>query len=256
MIANYHTHTRRCRHAAGEEREYIEQAIGAGIRTLGFSDHTPYPFPGGYASSFRMLPEQADGYFQTLSDLKREYAREIDIRIGVEAEYYPDCFEALLRLLEQYPCEYMLMGQHFTYNEYDGAYSGYRTKEEAVLTQYVSQVLEGLATGRFTYLAHPDLLHWTGASEVYDREMERLCRGVKALGLPLEINLLGVYDCRHYPVRRFWEIAARVGNEVVLGCDAHEPQALNRPLVEAQARNLAADLGITLSELVKLNPIF
>ena len=31
MIANYHTHTWRCSHAAGSEREYVEQAIGCRI---------------------------------------------------------------------------------------------------------------------------------------------------------------------------------------------------------------------------------
>ena len=29
MIANYHTHTWRCKHAVGTEREYVEQAIAA-----------------------------------------------------------------------------------------------------------------------------------------------------------------------------------------------------------------------------------
>ncbi len=27
MIANYHTHTARCKHAEGEDREYVEAAI-------------------------------------------------------------------------------------------------------------------------------------------------------------------------------------------------------------------------------------
>ena len=31
MIANYHTHTWRCHHAGGTERQYIESAIAAGI---------------------------------------------------------------------------------------------------------------------------------------------------------------------------------------------------------------------------------
>ena len=34
MIANYHTHTWRCRHADGTEREYVETAIEAGIIRL------------------------------------------------------------------------------------------------------------------------------------------------------------------------------------------------------------------------------
>lgn len=36
MIANYHTHTWRCRHADGTEREYVERAIEGGLKILGF----------------------------------------------------------------------------------------------------------------------------------------------------------------------------------------------------------------------------
>ena len=32
MLANYHTHTKRCQHAGGEDREYVEAAIQAGDR--------------------------------------------------------------------------------------------------------------------------------------------------------------------------------------------------------------------------------
>ena len=58
MIANYHSHTTRCRHAEGTEREYIERALQGGLKILGFSDHTPYLFPGDYYSNFRMFPDQ------------------------------------------------------------------------------------------------------------------------------------------------------------------------------------------------------
>ena len=40
LIANYHTHTKRCHHACGEDREYVEAAIESGLKILGFSDHT------------------------------------------------------------------------------------------------------------------------------------------------------------------------------------------------------------------------
>ena len=48
ILANYHTHTTRCNHAMGTEREYIETAISEGFEILGFSDHTPQPYPAGY----------------------------------------------------------------------------------------------------------------------------------------------------------------------------------------------------------------
>ena len=54
MIANYHTHTIRCNHAKGTEREYIEQAIKEGFKILGFSDHVPQPYPEDFYSWLRM----------------------------------------------------------------------------------------------------------------------------------------------------------------------------------------------------------
>ena len=45
MLYNYHTHTKRCNHAIGEDREYVENAIQGGLETLGFADHAPYVFP-------------------------------------------------------------------------------------------------------------------------------------------------------------------------------------------------------------------
>ncbi len=33
--ANYHTHTTRCKHASGEDREYVETAISYGLHDFG-----------------------------------------------------------------------------------------------------------------------------------------------------------------------------------------------------------------------------
>ena len=43
----------------------------------------------------------------------------------------------------------------------------------------------------------------------------------KKLGIPLEINLLGVHDSRHYPNEVFWQIAGNIGCKVIFGFDAH-----------------------------------
>ena len=42
MKHNYHTHTTRCHHAEGSDEDYIIEAIKAGYKTLGFSDHAPW----------------------------------------------------------------------------------------------------------------------------------------------------------------------------------------------------------------------
>ena len=76
MIANYHTHTWRCNHAAGDEKQYVENALAAGLEILGFSDHSPYIFPAGYYSNFRMKPEQLPGYAPGLSDSGSAFHRK------------------------------------------------------------------------------------------------------------------------------------------------------------------------------------
>ena len=219
---SFHNHTWRCRHADGTEREYVENAISAGMTKLGFSDHTPYAFTGvDYYSGFRMRPEQLEDYVKTVLDLKKEYAREIEIHLGLETEYYPRFFEDYLRLIEPYPIEYIIMGQHFLNNELDQDGSGRPDPSEERLMRYVSQTGEGMKTGKFAYIAHPDIFYFTGDRDVYAREMRKLCENAKNANVPLEINLLGIRTNRSYPNEAFWKIAGEVGNDVVCGGDAH-----------------------------------
>ena len=52
-------------------------------------------------------------------------------------------------------------------------------------------------------------------------EMERLIIRAKELDLPLEINMYGMRDGRHYPRVDFWELVGRIGAPVVAGMDCH-----------------------------------
>ena len=250
MIASYHNHTWRCHHADGTEREYVENAIAAGIKILGFSDHTPQVYPDGFVCPVKMEPNDLEGYVDTILDLKREYEKDIEIHLGLEVEYFPRHFEALLRLCEDYPIEYFLLGQHSTHNEYDGVYSGRETWDEAVLKAYCDQVIAGLQTGRFLYVAHPDLIHYVGEEQIYDRHMRRMCREMKARGIPGEINFLGLLDDRNYPDPRFWRIAGEEGLSAVLGIDAHRTDRIILPQCEERARKIVREYGLHLIEQV------
>ena len=254
MIANYHTHTFRCGHAEGGERDYIERAVQSGLKILGFSDHTPYDFFDSEPRNrpMRMMPEELPDYAASLRALAEEYRDRIEIRLGVEAEYYPKYFSRLLELLRANGVEYMILGQHFLGNEIGDAYTGRPTLDRKLLARYVSQTIEALETGLFSYFAHPDLIHFIGSRSVYDREMRALCRAAQETGTPLEINLLGVREGRHYPNERFWQIAAEEGNPVVLGCDAHRPDDLLDRGAEEQALALVERLGLNRLDTVPL----
>ena len=93
MIANYHTHTKRCQHAIGEDREYVERAIAEGLMVLGFSDHGPMPYKN-YASYYKMTPEELPEYVGSVISLKKEFEDKIKIHLGLEVEYYPSLWDA------------------------------------------------------------------------------------------------------------------------------------------------------------------
>ena len=248
MIANYHTHTRRCGHAQGEDREFVEYAVKSGIKILGFSDHCPWVFDNGYVSGIRMTPAETEGYFRSLTELKQEYSRDIKIYIGFEAEYIPQLVEAQDKLLADYPLDYMIMGQHFNDPEYDGAYMGAPVYEESLLIQYVDRIIEGMESGRYRYIAHPDLIRYMGGSEEYEKHMTRLCTFLKEKDIPVEINLLGMSGGRHYPSCRFFSIAQKVGNKAIIGCDAHLPQSLCDEYPIEQGRRFAERFGLEIVE--------
>ncbi len=245
MKVNYHTHTARCMHAIGTEREYVESAIRAGFDVLGISDHVAWPFKGGYVSSVRMPMREMDRYVQTVLDLKKEYRRDIRLLLGFETEYMPAMFSELMETVDQYPLDYMILGQHYFDAEGAGDYVGNEFSDIEALRLYVRQTLEGLDTGRFLYLAHPDLPHFRGDAAQYRCVMEELCREVKKRDIPMEFNLLGFAEQRWYPRSAFWDIVKEVGNRVILGYDAHQPSFLARDHVRQKAAEYLTSLGIT-----------
>lgn len=250
MLTNYHTHTARCRHAGGEDREYVEHAIKNGMKVLGFSDHCPWIFGDGHVSGTRMLPSQLDDYFSSLTALKKEYADDITIYIGFESEYIPELMEAQGRLLADYPVDYMILGEHFTEREPYGAYTGFETDSEAQLVKYTDLLIEGMETGLYRYIAHPDLLNFTGPEELYIRHFTRLCRYLKEKNIPVEINLLGLREGRHYPSEKFFRIAQSVGNTAIIGCDAHTPQVLSCEPEQLRCVKFAERFGLELVDFL------
>ncbi len=256
MIANYHTHTPRCRHAQGTEREYVENAIARGLQILGFSDHTPQWFPGDYYSYMRMYPDELEDYCTTVQTLQKEYSEKIKLLLGMEVEYYPLTWHCLLPRLRDAGVEYMILGQHWIHNEFDaGSTTTASTENVADFISHCDQVITAMETGKFTYIAHPDLFNFVGNPNIYQEQMRRICKTSIATETPLELNLLGVRDHRHYPNLLFWEVAGQEGCDVVLGMDAHNPEAFLNTQQEVDALKIIGAYGLNLLETVPLKSL-
>ena len=253
MIANYHTHTPRCNHAWGSEAEYAECALEAGLQILGFSDHSPYVFPGTYYSHFRMRPALLEDYVNTVLALREQYRGKLEIPLGLELEYYPGLLPQLLPLLKDQPLDYLVLGQHCLGNEINDHYSGRATADKRHLERYCDQTIDAMHSGLFTYFAHPDLLNYVGDDDKFYRsQVRRICAEAKQCGIPLEINLLGMLEHKHYPNDRFWEVAAEENCDVILGRDAHEPQQLLLEEFEQRGLDIVRRYSLNLLPTVKL----
>lgn len=255
MVVNLHTHTPRCRHAVGTETEYADAAIAAGLKVLGFSDHTPYFFPGDYYSRMRMYPEELEDYVQSVRSLRKQYEGRLEIPLGLEVEYYPGLFPKLLPVLQDAGIEYMLLGQHWCGDEMGEEYNGRPTESEEKLRRYCDQVVAAIQTGLFTYVAHPDILHYVGDETIFKKHMRRICVEASACNIPLEINLLGMHENRQYPHPLFWELAAEEDCTVVLGSDAHRPEHITHPKQEKRALEMVQSLSLNLIDKPTLRSI-
>ena len=260
MKTNYHTHTSRCHHARGEDRDYVEAAIRGGYQVLGFADHGPFPFKNGYVSKgTRMTVGELDGYLASIRSLKQEYAGQIEILTGLEYEAFPAYMDWLADMAEEKQLDYMILGNHFELDE-ENALKFAFTETPAQMRSYLDQTIRGMESGLFAYLCHPELYMYN--YRVWDDEAKAvsraICQAAKQYDMPLEYNLYGVYKIAKgvcpgpgYPYPLFWEMAAREGCRVILGMDAHDPFRLESKDHEIALRFLNS-LGIEITDTIPL----
>ncbi len=249
--ANLHTHTYRCKHAQGDVADYCREAAARGLRTLGFSDHTP--LPDGRWQSVRMGMEDLEGYCRAVDAARAEFP-QLTLLEGLECEYVPE-LEGFYRdrFLGDCGMDYLVAGAHWypSGGTWRGLYG--TSMDSAMLRDYVDYLTASMASGLFAFVAHPDL--FGVAYPLWDAQARACSRAVMEAAvqfrIPLEINGYGMRKrmldtvtgprCM-YPWLPFWELAAEYGVRVVVSSDAHEPETVAAGLAEGEA--IARRLGL------------
>ncbi len=236
MKANYHTHTYLCGHAKGTPADYIEEAIKAEVDILGFSDHGPYPdFNTGVSMSYQQL----ETYIQWLDEAKDKYRNKIRILKGLEIEYFKrytvEDNKYYEYLLTKAGLDYLIMGEHQFITSYGSNANIFVADAPELAVEYAKQCVEGMATGYFSILAHPDLFcinpyPW---DDNYERASDIIIEGAVKYKTILEYNANGLRrgikeytdGLRYpYPHKRFWDKVRGTEIRVIAGSDAHAPE--------------------------------
>ena len=255
---NFHTHTERCRHAVGKDREYILEAIENNLDILGFSDHGPYP-----DNRFRLRMNYIDllEYSDTMNKLKDEFKEKIKLKIGLEIEYiFTEDFYCKY-LLEEVKLDYLALGQHVFLTNSGELKDTYFLKSTKDYIDYAESICKGMKSGYFTFIAHPDLIFLNDFP--WDDNCEKACdliiETAKKQDLILEFNANGLrrglrnfYDGKRYPYphKRFWEKAASKKIKTLINADAHSPNDIWDKKMD-EAYSIANSLGLNLVYNIK-----
>lgn len=230
LLTSFHTHTFLCKHAVGAPLDYIKEAKDCA--GLGFSDHCPYPHDDVW-NDCRMNASDVPLYLQMVEKAKEE--AKFPVFLSFECEWLPR-FESWYRdyLRGELGVDYLVFGSHWFPIDNNLVWApNLETKKD--IADYVDFTIQGLQTGLYDFLAHPDL--FLAFCTHIDSELLKissyLIDACIDLNIPIEINGAGslapkiirdgMEECG-YPGIAFWEIARDKGATIICNSDAHSPK--------------------------------
>ena len=225
---DYHLHTSLCKHAVGPAAAYVERAIDLGLEAVCFCDHIP--LPDGFDRRHRMEMGEMAAYIDTVESLRTAYP-EIEILLGVEADYIEGYEPFLEKFLSQYPFDLVMMSVHFIQHWSDGNWVfDFHFPEKSlsqVYHEYFEAVCRGIDTGLFDVVGHIDLIKRPGSPPLASNreDIEMVLAAVERTGMSIELNTSGMRKPigEYYPSPDIVEMMASRGIPVTLGSDAHMP---------------------------------
>ena len=225
MLYESHCHTTLCKHAEGEPHEYAEAAVRAGLKGIIFTCHCP--LPDRISEHVRMSPLQYDHYHQIIARTREQFEGRVDVRAGLESDFFPGVEPWLEQLHARHPLHHVLGSIHPQLGDYRARYFKGDVFDYQQL--YFQHLAEAAETGLFDTLAHPDLIknmppgewHWERIQPFVERALDRIA----ATGVAMELNTSGVHKAlpEMNPGRPILALMLARGIPVVIGADAHVP---------------------------------
>lgn len=246
MKANYHTHSKWCRHGVGEIEEYIEEALRCGLQEIAITEHVPQE---GWENSW--IPwEQFPDFDKALNRAVKAYREKIRVIKGFECEYYPDKMDAYRRFQEEYGYEILILGQHNCGKNRE--IDVFAPKGAYEMHVYADAVCRGLETGIFRFLAHPDCV-LEKYPNLWDKECEsvmaQIFQACEECKIPVEINGNGTRWNRRYPSEQAFLLSKKYQLQYIINSDAHAPERLCDEGV-VKAEKFAERLGLEVMQIL------
>ncbi|TWU37332.1 Histidinol-phosphatase [Novipirellula artificiosorum] len=212
-------------HADGLPTEYAAVAWQRGLKGLIVTCHNP--MPDGFSSHVRMREDQFGEYVAMIEGARNEWAGRIDVRLGIEADYFEGYEDYLQQQLDSAPFHFVLGSIHPQIAEYR---QRYQTDDPFEYQRnYFRLLAKAAETKLFDSISHPDFVKnvtpkdWNPAAIMGD-----ICGAldrIAATGTAMELNTSGVNKtvAEMNPFPEMLREMSHRGIPVTLGADAHLP---------------------------------
>lgn len=235
LYCDSHMHTTLCKHAWGEPEQYAEQALKRGLQGIIFTCHGP--MPEGFWPQVRMSMGEFGRYVAMVERCRKAYEGRLEVRLGLESDYFPG-FEAWAeKLHREAPFHYVLGSVHWQGSEYRQKFDD--ENEPGFRRWYFEHLAASAESGLFDCLSHPDLIKNYRSStwrfeewrEVVGAALDRIAK----TGVAMELNTSGLNKvyAEMNPGTEMLAMMAQRGIPVVVGSDSHVPERVGENHIAA-----------------------
>ena len=226
LLYESHCHTTLCKHAFGTPDEYAATALARGFKGITFTCHCP--LPNDFSANVRMRPEQFDDYLAMVAATRENFTGRLDVRLGLESDFYPGVEPWLRELHARAPLSHVLGSIHYQVSDYRKLF--YTGEIFSYQQLYYDHLALSAESGLFDTLAHPDLIKnecpadWN--FEKLRPHIERSLDRIAATGVAMELNTSGIQKAlpEMNPSPAQLALMRERGIPVVIGADAHIPE--------------------------------
>ena len=218
----------------GVPEDYAEAAVERNLQGIVFTCHSPVPH--GFSHYVRMDESEFPDYLSLVERTRKAYEGRLDVRLGMESDWFPGMEPWLAELHQRADFDYILGSIHPFLKEYRDAFG--MEDALAVQKQYFEHLAQSAECGLFDCLSHPDLIkNLFPKSWSVDRVMENIDSAldrIRETGVAMELNTSGLLKAvsEMNPGPEMLAAMAARGIPVVLGSDSHEPSRVGDGFVE------------------------
>lgn len=231
---DFHIHTSLSADSESPMESMVEQGIRLGLKTMCFTEHMDYEYPGNDIS----FEVDTDAYYRKYLECRERYADKIELLFGIEIGLETCFAERTNAYLNAWLFDFIIGSSHQVDRRdpyYPEFYEG--REEEACYRRYFETIVENLdAISNIDVYGHLDYVVRYGPNKAkfytYEKYKDLIDAGLRKIiekGIGLEVNTAGFKYGLGFPnphpdiIKRYREL----GGEIIsIGSDGHTPETL------------------------------